>query len=76
MGKEYLKLGYKRLRDHPPKLTVTLDCSLEGLTQLLQALPQLHTLQLPALVIESLQALGSLQGATQLTSVQVGSVHC
>ncbi|KAJ9531618.1 hypothetical protein QJQ45_021759, partial [Haematococcus lacustris] len=46
----------------------------EGLTQLLQALPQLHTLQLPSTSIKGQQQLDTLLAATQLTSVQLATV--
>ncbi|KAL6756057.1 hypothetical protein V8C86DRAFT_124643 [Haematococcus lacustris] len=48
---------------------------MEGLTELLQALPQLHTLQLPRTQIKDQQQLDTLLAATQLTSLQLGGVE-
>ncbi|KAJ9520383.1 hypothetical protein QJQ45_000124 [Haematococcus lacustris] len=47
---------------------------LNGLTEVLQALPQLHTLQLPQVTVSGQQELDTLLAATQLTSVQLGTV--
>ncbi|KAJ9521647.1 hypothetical protein QJQ45_008989 [Haematococcus lacustris] len=51
-------------------LTISHLNSMEGLTQLLQALPLLHTLQLPLCWLDSEQQLDSLLAATKLTSLQ------
>ncbi|KAJ9532485.1 hypothetical protein QJQ45_026601 [Haematococcus lacustris] len=45
-----------------------------GLTELLQALPQLHTLQLPDATVYGQRELDTLLAATQLTSIQLKSV--
>ncbi|KAJ9521413.1 hypothetical protein QJQ45_001204 [Haematococcus lacustris] len=56
-------------------LTISHLDGLEGLAELLQALPQLHTLQLPAVRVRRQQELCTLLAATQLTSVQLGTVE-
>ncbi|KAJ9505631.1 hypothetical protein QJQ45_009032 [Haematococcus lacustris] len=48
--------------------------TLDGLTEVLQALPQLHTLQLPELVVLGRQALSTLLAATQITSLQLRTI--
>ncbi|KAL6752909.1 hypothetical protein V8C86DRAFT_3140454 [Haematococcus lacustris] len=55
---------------------LTLPCfySWEGLPELLKALPRLHTLQLPAVSVWHQQPIDALLAATQLTSVQLGSI--
>ncbi|KAL6758451.1 hypothetical protein V8C86DRAFT_3134395 [Haematococcus lacustris] len=45
-----------------------------GLLELLQALPQLHTLQLPDAAIRGQEQLDTLLAATQLTSIQLKAV--
>ncbi|KAJ9532476.1 hypothetical protein QJQ45_010504 [Haematococcus lacustris] len=59
---------------HLRELCVQSSGSLEGLPELLQALPQLHTLQLPGATVQD-QHLDTLLAATQITSVQFGIVH-
>ncbi|KAJ9533533.1 hypothetical protein QJQ45_026578, partial [Haematococcus lacustris] len=59
---------------HLRELCVCSSGSLEGLPELLQALPQLHTLQLPGATVQD-QHLDTLLAATQITSVQFGIVH-
>ncbi|GFH20288.1 hypothetical protein HaLaN_17383 [Haematococcus lacustris] len=54
-------------------LTMSYLDGLEGLTELLQALPQLHTLQLPAVTVWE-QDLDTLLAATQITSIQLDTV--
>ncbi|KAJ9521417.1 hypothetical protein QJQ45_001199 [Haematococcus lacustris] len=53
-------------------LTISNLDGLEGLAELLQALPQLHTLQLPDAAVSGNQQLKALLAATQLTSLQLG----
>ncbi|KAL6759654.1 hypothetical protein V8C86DRAFT_1257481 [Haematococcus lacustris] len=48
---------------------------LEWLPGLLQALPRLHTLQLPGVTVRGQQQLNTLLAATQLTSIQLRSVE-
>ncbi|KAJ9532823.1 hypothetical protein QJQ45_010944 [Haematococcus lacustris] len=48
---------------------------LGGLPKLLQGLPHLHTLQLPCAVVRGQKELTSLLAATQLTSIQLGSLY-
>ncbi|KAJ9523634.1 hypothetical protein QJQ45_007289 [Haematococcus lacustris] len=55
-------------------LTISRLVSLEGLAELLQALPQLHTLQLPLCTVGD-EELGTLLAATQLTSVHLGTIE-
>ncbi|KAJ9531340.1 hypothetical protein QJQ45_006789 [Haematococcus lacustris] len=55
-------------------LTITHLKELEGLTEVLQALPQLHTLQLPRTSIKGTQELDTLLAATRLTSIQLDSI--
>ncbi|KAJ9518900.1 hypothetical protein QJQ45_026263 [Haematococcus lacustris] len=55
-------------------LTISHLDGLEGLTELLQALPQLHTLQLPDATVWE-QDLDTLLAATQLTSLLLDSVE-
>ncbi|KAL6756347.1 hypothetical protein V8C86DRAFT_94409 [Haematococcus lacustris] len=50
------------------------DADLEGLPQLLQALPRLHTLQLPGTSVKGGGQLVELLGTTQLTSIQLSTV--
>ncbi|GFH13462.1 hypothetical protein HaLaN_09351, partial [Haematococcus lacustris] len=47
---------------------------LEGLSELLPARPQLHTLQLPGATVRE-QDLGTLLAATRITSVHLGVLH-
>ncbi|KAJ9505140.1 hypothetical protein QJQ45_008993 [Haematococcus lacustris] len=56
-------------------LTISNHYGLEGLTELLQVLPQLHTLQLPDATVSGQQQLNTLLAATQLTSLQLGTVQ-
>ncbi|GFH27638.1 hypothetical protein HaLaN_25995 [Haematococcus lacustris] len=56
-------------------LTISNHYGLEGLTELLQALPQLHTLQLPDAAVSGQQQLNTLLAATQITSLQLGGVR-
>ncbi|KAJ9532459.1 hypothetical protein QJQ45_010521 [Haematococcus lacustris] len=56
-------------------LTVCNPCSLWGLLRDLQALPQLHTLQLAETTLRNGYELDDLLAATQLTSVQLASVE-
>ncbi|KAJ9520384.1 hypothetical protein QJQ45_000125 [Haematococcus lacustris] len=56
-------------------LTLPRQYQLEGLTELLQVLPQLHTLQLPGSTIKDQQQLGTLLAATQITSLQLRGVE-
>ncbi|GFH32707.1 hypothetical protein HaLaN_31971, partial [Haematococcus lacustris] len=56
-------------------LTVSHLDGLEGLAELLQALPQLHTLQLPAVRVRRQQELDTLLAATQITSLQLSRVN-
>ncbi|KAJ9519494.1 hypothetical protein QJQ45_000679 [Haematococcus lacustris] len=56
-------------------LTLSHLYKLEGLTELLQALPQLHTLQLPGTKIQGQQQLNALLAATQITSLQLDTVE-
>ncbi|KAJ9520536.1 hypothetical protein QJQ45_007414 [Haematococcus lacustris] len=55
-------------------LTISNLSGLEGLTELLQALPQLHTLQLPGALVWCQQQLDTLLAATQLTSIQLSEI--
>ncbi|KAJ9513397.1 hypothetical protein QJQ45_001427 [Haematococcus lacustris] len=55
-------------------LTISQLGGLEGLAEVLQVLPQLHTLQLPDVTIAGQQQLDSLLAATQLTSIQLDTV--
>ncbi|KAJ9505135.1 hypothetical protein QJQ45_006633 [Haematococcus lacustris] len=52
-------------------LTITHIEQLEGLAELLQALPHLHTLQLPDTAVWGQQQLDTLLAATQITSLQL-----
>ncbi|KAJ9533995.1 hypothetical protein QJQ45_027100, partial [Haematococcus lacustris] len=56
---------------------LTLPCQdqLEGLTELLQALPELHTLRLPAVAVLGQQRLDALLAATRITTLQLGTVE-
>ncbi|GFH21673.1 hypothetical protein HaLaN_19026 [Haematococcus lacustris] len=54
--------------------TVSHPNGLEGLAELLQALPQLHTLQLPGTRIKDQQQLITLLAATQITNLQLDAV--
>ncbi|KAL6758455.1 hypothetical protein V8C86DRAFT_3025485 [Haematococcus lacustris] len=54
-------------------LTISSLYHLQGLAGLLQALPQLHTLQLPHAAIRGEEQLDILLAATQLTSIQLSS---
>ncbi|KAJ9505185.1 hypothetical protein QJQ45_024882 [Haematococcus lacustris] len=56
-------------------LTLSHLDGLEGLTELLQALPQLHTLQLPEVNVTREQKLDALLAATQITSLQLREVN-
>ncbi|KAJ9517019.1 hypothetical protein QJQ45_002530 [Haematococcus lacustris] len=55
-------------------LTMSQLYRLAGLTEVLQALPQLHTLQLPELVVLGRQALSTLLASTQITSLQLSTI--
>ncbi|KAL6751477.1 hypothetical protein V8C86DRAFT_2778069 [Haematococcus lacustris] len=55
-------------------LTIS-EVDLRGVSDLLQALPQLHTLQLPDAAVEGQEQLDMLLAATQLTSIQLGSLE-
>ncbi|KAJ9532824.1 hypothetical protein QJQ45_010945 [Haematococcus lacustris] len=55
-------------------LTISCVDHLGGLPRLLQALPQLHTLQLPHAAVFGQEQLDTLLDATQLTSIQLDSV--
>ncbi|KAL6747023.1 hypothetical protein V8C86DRAFT_3148818 [Haematococcus lacustris] len=55
-------------------LTISGIYRLGGLPSLLQALPQLHTLQLPGATVEGQEQLDAMLAATQLTSIQLSSV--
>ncbi|KAJ9532807.1 hypothetical protein QJQ45_010929, partial [Haematococcus lacustris] len=48
--------------------------TLDGLAELLQALPLLHTLQLPFVTVRGQQQLDTLLAATQITSLQLATV--
>ncbi|KAL6753681.1 hypothetical protein V8C86DRAFT_3168736 [Haematococcus lacustris] len=56
-------------------LTISGLWYLGGLPGLLQALPQLHTLQLPDAVVKGQEQLDTLLAATQLTSIQLHSLE-
>ncbi|KAJ9521416.1 hypothetical protein QJQ45_001200 [Haematococcus lacustris] len=56
-------------------LTISNLWQLKGLTELLQALPQLHTLQLPQVTISGQQELNTFLAATQITSLQLRQVR-
>ncbi|KAJ9532843.1 hypothetical protein QJQ45_010943 [Haematococcus lacustris] len=53
-------------------LTISFIYRVEGLPGLLQALPRLHTLQLPDANVRKQEQLDTLLAATQLTSIQLG----
>ncbi|KAJ9521421.1 hypothetical protein QJQ45_001195 [Haematococcus lacustris] len=53
-------------------LTISRTLDLEGLPGLLQALPRLHTLQLPGAAVKGQEQLDTLLAATQLTSILLG----
>ncbi|GFH22529.1 hypothetical protein HaLaN_20006 [Haematococcus lacustris] len=55
-------------------LTVSYLWLLGGLPSLLRVLPQLHTLQLPCAIVLGQEELDTLLAATQLTSLQLGSL--
>ncbi|KAL6745567.1 hypothetical protein V8C86DRAFT_3035469 [Haematococcus lacustris] len=55
-------------------LTISPTLDLGGLPRLLQALPQLHTLHLPCATVRGQEELDALLAATQLTSIQLGSL--
>ncbi|KAJ9533538.1 hypothetical protein QJQ45_026571 [Haematococcus lacustris] len=55
-------------------LTVPYQDQLEGLAELPQALPLLHTLQLPFVTVRGQQQLDTLLAATQITSLQLRGV--
>ncbi|KAL6759647.1 hypothetical protein V8C86DRAFT_1257106 [Haematococcus lacustris] len=56
-------------------LTFSHLCHLGGLPSLLQALPHLHTLQLPDATVYGQQHLDALLAATQLTSIQLRALE-
>ncbi|KAJ9523668.1 hypothetical protein QJQ45_019937, partial [Haematococcus lacustris] len=56
-------------------LTITNYSRLNGLIEVLQALPQLHTLQLPFGTVSGHQQLDTLLAATQITSLQFHSIE-
>ncbi|KAJ9521659.1 hypothetical protein QJQ45_009000 [Haematococcus lacustris] len=56
-------------------LTLPGEYQLEGLTEVLQALPQLHTLQLPRSQIKDQQQFDTLLATTQITRLQLGCVE-
>ncbi|KAL6756048.1 hypothetical protein V8C86DRAFT_124348 [Haematococcus lacustris] len=56
-------------------LTIYLTPDLGGLSELLQALPRLHTLQLPGATVYGQEQLDTLLAATQLTSIQLHSLQ-
>ncbi|KAL6748109.1 hypothetical protein V8C86DRAFT_2886680, partial [Haematococcus lacustris] len=56
------------------ELTICKLYSLQGVPELLQTLPKLHTLQLPEGCVWKQQQLDALLSATQLTSVQLASI--
>ncbi|KAJ9521997.1 hypothetical protein QJQ45_024888, partial [Haematococcus lacustris] len=56
-------------------LTLSHLDGLQGLTESLQALPQLHTLQLPKVNVTREQKLDALLAATQITSLQLREVN-
>ncbi|KAJ9532440.1 hypothetical protein QJQ45_010532 [Haematococcus lacustris] len=55
-------------------LTLPYQDQLEGLAELLQALPLLHTLQLPLVTVRGQQELDTLLAATQMTSIELRGV--
>ncbi|KAJ9521998.1 hypothetical protein QJQ45_024886 [Haematococcus lacustris] len=55
-------------------LTLSHLQKLQGLTKLLQALPQLRTLQLPETQVKDIEQLDALLAATQLSSLQLDTV--
>ncbi|KAJ9521489.1 hypothetical protein QJQ45_008890 [Haematococcus lacustris] len=55
-------------------LTISNLYRLKGLTEVLQALPQLHTLQLPDVTVRGQQELDTLLAATQITRLQLATV--
>ncbi|KAJ9530990.1 hypothetical protein QJQ45_001007 [Haematococcus lacustris] len=75
----YTDLGYFREYLQPlaqlQVLTLCFFSKLEGLTELLQALPRLHTLQLPFVTVEGQQQLDALLAATQITSLELRKVE-
>ncbi|KAJ9532432.1 hypothetical protein QJQ45_010544 [Haematococcus lacustris] len=56
-------------------LTISSLWGLGGLPKLLQALPQLHTLQLPDATVRRQTQLDALLAATQLTSIKLNSLE-
>ncbi|KAL6751476.1 hypothetical protein V8C86DRAFT_3030106 [Haematococcus lacustris] len=56
-------------------LTISCIHRLEGLPGLLQALPRLHTLQLPDAAVKGQEQMDALLAATQLTSIQLHSLR-
>ncbi|GFH25483.1 hypothetical protein HaLaN_23459, partial [Haematococcus lacustris] len=56
-------------------LTIANLGGLEGLTEVVQMLPQLHTLQLPDFTVSHQQQLTTLLAATQITSLQLATVQ-
>ncbi|KAJ9532430.1 hypothetical protein QJQ45_010546 [Haematococcus lacustris] len=66
LSRHYLEEGFTVLLPWPD--------SLNGLAELLQALPLLHTLQLPLGTVRGQQQLNTLLAATQLTSLQLRGV--
>ncbi|KAJ9532829.1 hypothetical protein QJQ45_010950 [Haematococcus lacustris] len=56
-------------------LTLICRYQVEGLIELLQVLPQIHTLQLPLVTVRGQQQLDALLAATQLTSLQLATVE-
>ncbi|GFH30084.1 hypothetical protein HaLaN_28866 [Haematococcus lacustris] len=71
MGPSFEGLQLKQLSIDLQVLTISYLDGLEGLTEVLQALPQLHTLQLPRTMINGQQELETLLAATQITSLQL-----
>ncbi|KAJ9533913.1 hypothetical protein QJQ45_027002 [Haematococcus lacustris] len=66
LSRHYLEEGFTVLLPWPD--------TLEGLPELLQALPLLHTLQLPLFTVRGQQELDTLLAATQITSLQLRGV--
>ncbi|KAJ9532443.1 hypothetical protein QJQ45_010535 [Haematococcus lacustris] len=72
----YVLNGDKPLCSKPlaQLLVLTITCQqvqLQGLAELLQVLPQLHTLQLPGATVRGQQKLDTLLAANQITSIQL-----
>ncbi|GFH25894.1 hypothetical protein HaLaN_23937, partial [Haematococcus lacustris] len=56
-------------------LTISHLYRIKGLTEVLRALPQLHTLQLPDFPVNGQQQLDTLLAATQITSLQLRTIN-